>query len=328
MQGIVQGSPTSWPRCRVCEPGTPPESDRSGPLERLSRPPDALAAAFVQGSRGDQMGQMRGIGRQATDRASGGPRLTEFRSIGSCPMAECAAGLQALSGATKSVAPVRGAHDRPPARVWRPGSGFGFRSLNLLSTPMLEFWRWRVCRPQTWGAPVAAGSPPPCSWASAASCGGGAGPGVEADPSGRAVEAAPPRCARAKPSRRGVEGCRVEAGRSRRWHPAGGIEAPAHARGRAPGTAWSKPSRAGRGRGAGTRSRSTGPLARTYFSDSMKDDPPLDSRARFGPRSSECCRRGRSRALTDRALTPWTVGERWAGLSRAVPGRAAKARLE
>ena len=316
------------------------------------------------------MGKMRGIGRHATDRAAGGPRLTEFRSVGSCPMAACAAEYQALSGATKGVAAVRGAHDRPPVRVWRLGSGCGFRAPNLLSTPMLEFWRWNLWRPQTWGRRSPPGHPPPpCGRAGTATFSGGAGAGVEAKvPSGRPVEAAPSRRARARPSRRGVEGCRVEAGRSRRWPPAGGIEAPSRARAERlmlPGRSCHAPGAVealARGRGrqgalpvpAGTlerapggrgscavpegwsrvhapgeqgwrpRSCASGLLARTYFSDSMKGDPPPDGRAQSGPRSSERCGRRCSRALTDRALTPWTVGERWAEPSCAVPGRAAK----
>lgn len=59
------------------------------------------------------MGQMRGIGRHATDGASGGPRLTEFHSIDSCPMSARAASLQALSGAIKGVAGRCRAHEWP-----------------------------------------------------------------------------------------------------------------------------------------------------------------------------------------------------------------------
>ena len=87
---------------------------------------------------------------------------------------------------------------------------------------MLENWRWSLWRPQTWGPPVAAGPPPPpCGRASAASCGGGADAGVEAaDPSGRSVEAAPSRLARARPSRRGGDGSasrRVNGSAGIRW---------------------------------------------------------------------------------------------------------------
>ena len=88
------------------------------------------AAGVGRGVCGEQTAKCRGAGVTPGNWASGGPRLTEFRSIGSCPMAVCAVGRKALSGATKGVAGVCGAHERPPGKVWRPGSGFGFRSSN------------------------------------------------------------------------------------------------------------------------------------------------------------------------------------------------------
>lgn len=209
------------------------------------------------------MGQMRGIGRQATDRASGGPRLTEFRSVGSCPMAVCAVSLQALSGASKGVAAVCGAHDRPPARVWRLGSGCGFRSPNLLSTLMLEFWHWSLWRPQTWGLPVAAGSPPPpYGRARAASCGGNVGAGVHAeDPARRQVEdsACHRRAGRSRPHRRGA-GIRPTGSRRRHARGAGRLVLPGRSR-YAPGAVEASRSAHYRGRrgGQGARRRSRVP---------------------------------------------------------------------
>ena len=146
---------------------------------------------------------------------------------------------------------------RPGTRPLAVASGFVHP---ILSTPILKIWRWSVCRPQTWGGAGRRRAPPlPAAARQAAAA-------VQARASRRRTRpgdrSRPPHTIGGRAGRgRTVEarlgkafeaqgrGCRVEAGRSRRWHPVGGIEAPSRAMGGAPGAAWSRPSRAGCGRG-------------------------------------------------------------------------------
>ena len=117
----------------------------------------------------------------------------------------------------------------------------GARGARQASGEGVEAWQWlRVSFPRfivhpdarilalesvataDMGAPGRRRATPLPAAGRAESCDGGAGAVVEVtDTAGRPVEAAPSRRSRARPSRRGVEGCRVEAGRSRRRHARG-----------------------------------------------------------------------------------------------------------
>ena len=204
-------------------PAHPPNRAALGRWSVPCAPMMVSGAGIERGVCRGQKSKMQGCRCHAWTLGSGGPRLTEFRSIASCPMAVCAVGRQALSGATKGATGVCGAHERPPGRMWRPGSGFGFRSSNFVHPDARKFALGCVAIRKKGGAPVAAGPPPPCGRARAASCGGGAGAGVEAAGPGRGGGAG---------IRRGERdaGCR---------HPASArqalrIEAPSRAGGGAP----------------------------------------------------------------------------------------------
>ena len=139
-------------------PAHPPNRAALGRWSVVRAPMMVSGAGIERGVCRGQKSKMQGFRCHAWTLASGGPRLTEIRSIGSCPIAVCAVGCQALSGAMKGYA--------GRTRGLRGGCGglasaSGFVHPILLSTPMLENWRWSAYRPQTWGAPVAAGPPPP-----------------------------------------------------------------------------------------------------------------------------------------------------------------------
>ena len=149
MRGFSSKIPALAP---VCARYTP-ESGRFGPLERLSRPPDALAAAFMQGVCGGQMGQLRGYRRHdwissawplSADRISFGWQLPHGGMHGRPPGA-----LRRHQGYRKgSAGRTRGL--RLGCRGLEAASGFVHP---VLSTPMLKIWRWSMRRPETWGAP-------------------------------------------------------------------------------------------------------------------------------------------------------------------------------
>ena len=217
-------------------PAHPPNRAALGRWSVVRAPMMVSGAGIERGVCRGQKSKMQGFRCHAWTLASGGPRLTEFRSIASCPMVVCSVGRQVLSGATKGATGVCGAHERPPGRVGRSGSGFGFRSSNFVHPDARKFALGCVAIRKKGGRRSPPGPPPPCGRARAASCGGGAGAGVEAaGPAGWI--------------RRGERdaGCR---------HPASArqalrIEAPSRAGGGAPGAVWLKPLRAGCGRGGG-----------------------------------------------------------------------------
>ena len=120
-------------------PAHPPNRAALGRWSVVRAPMMVSGAGIERGVCRGQKSKMQGFRCHAWTLASGGPRLTEFRSIASCPMVVCSVGRQVLSGATKGATGVCGAHERPPGRVGRSGSGFGFRSSNFVHPDARKF---------------------------------------------------------------------------------------------------------------------------------------------------------------------------------------------
>ena len=144
-------------------PAHPPNRAALGRWSVVRAPMMVSGAGIERGVCRGQKSKMQGFRCHAWTLASGGPRLTEFRSIASCPMVVCSVGRQVLSGATKGATGVCGAHERPPGRVGRSGSGFGFRSSNFVHPDARKFALGCVSTADQGGACRRRASPPlPC----------------------------------------------------------------------------------------------------------------------------------------------------------------------
>ena len=110
-------------------PAHPPNRAAGAPLSSPCALLMLSAAAFVRGVCKGQKSEMQGCGRHAwklgcpaasADRIPFGWQLPHGGMRGWLP------------GALRRHERVCGAHERPPGREWRPGSGFEFRSPNFV----------------------------------------------------------------------------------------------------------------------------------------------------------------------------------------------------
>ena len=113
-------------------PAHPPKRAALGRWSVVRTPVMVSGAGIERGLCRGQKSKRWGTGITPEYWASGSPRLTELRLIGSCPIAVCAVGCQ---GALRRHERLCGAHKKPPGRMWRPGIGFGFRSSNSFVHP-------------------------------------------------------------------------------------------------------------------------------------------------------------------------------------------------